>query len=207
MSVDRYEQLNELHFDILREIGNIGAGNSATALSQMIGMRVDMTLPSVKIVDINQAAMMLGGPENVVIGILSKLGGEIRGTMMFIIELDFAKYLLKFFMGQEVDECTHLTDIQLSAISEIGNIMIASYINSISTLSNLNVSTSVPAIAIDMVGSLLNFPAATTGEITDEMIFIEGGFSTDDNEMTSKILLLPVIGSLNKILNMTEMEI
>ena len=81
MSIQNLEQLNEMHIDVLKEIGNIGAGNAATSLSQMLNTPVDMTTPTVRILDINDAASALGGPENVVIGILAKLGGDIEGIM------------------------------------------------------------------------------------------------------------------------------
>ena len=200
MSILNLEQLNEMHIDVLKEIGNIGAGNAATSLSQMLNTEVDMTTPVVKILDISDAADLLGGPENVVIGILSKLGGDIEGIMMFIIEQDFAKTVLTSLLGVQEVSCDKLSDMELSAISELGNIMIAAYTGSIGTLSQMNLKTTVPAITVDMVGAILSVPAIEMGSVSDKIIFIEDDFLSGKKDVTANMLLVPSIDSLNRLM-------
>jgi chemotaxis protein CheC len=207
MSINSLEQLNEMHIDVLKEIGNIGAGNAATSLSQMLNTKVDMSTPSVKILDINDAATCLGGPENVVIGILSKLEGDIDGIMMFIIEQDFAKSVLTSLLGVEEVSCDQLSEMELSAISELGNIMIAAYTGSISTLSQLNMKTTVPSIAVDMVGALLSVPAIEMGTVSDKIIFIEDDFLSGNNDISANMLLVPSIDSLNRLMKELGIEL
>lgn len=200
MSIQNLEQLNEVHIDVLKEIGNIGAGNAATSLSNMLNIQVDMTTPTVRILDINDAASALGGPENAVIGILAKLSGDIEGIMMFIIEQDFAKSVLQSLLGTQDVSCEKLSEMELSAISELGNIMIAAYMGSISALSQMQIKASVPAIAVDMVGAILSVPAIEMGSVSDKIIFIEDDFLSSSNDITSNMLLVPTIDSLNRLM-------
>ncbi len=207
MSIQNLEQLNEVHIDVLKEIGNIGAGNAATSLSQMLNTTVDMTTPNVRILDINDAANALGGPENVVIGILAKLAGDIEGIMMFIIEQNFAKSALISMLGVEEVSCDKLSEMELSAISELGNIMIAAYTGSISTLSQLQIKTSVPAITVDMVGAILSVPAIEMGSVSDKIIFIEDDFLSGNNDVTANMMLVPSIESLNTLMGKLGIEL
>lgn len=194
------DQLNEMHLDVLKEIGNIGAGNAATSLSQLLNTTVDMTVPTVRILDINDAATALGGPENVVIGILTKLYGDIDGIMMFIIEQEFAKTALEALLGEKTVQYEKLSEIELSAISEIGNIMIAAYTGSISTLSGLRIKTSVPALSVDMVGAILSVPAIEMSSVSDRIIFIQDDFLNRKNDVSAKMLLVPTMESLRRLM-------
>jgi len=207
MSIQNLEQLNEVHIDVLKEIGNIGAGNAATSLSLMLDTPVDMTTPVVRILDINDAANALGGPENAVVGILAKLDGDIEGIMMFIIQQNFAKSVITALLGVEDVSCDQLSDMELSAISEIGNIMIAAYTGSISTLSQMQIKSSVPAITVDMVGAILSVPAIEMGSVSDKIIFIEDDFISGDKDVTANMLLVPTIDSLNRLMQKLGIEL
>lgn len=200
-------QLNEMHLDVLKEIGNIGAGNAATSLSQMLNTAVDMTVPTVRILDINDAATALGGPENAVVGILTKLYGDIEGIMMFIIEQEFAKTALHALLGEETIRYEKLSEIELSAISEIGNIMISAYTGSISTLSTLNIKTSVPAVTVDMVGAILSVPAIEMSSVSDKIIFIQDDFLSRKNDVSANMLLVPSMESLSKLMKQLGIDL
>ncbi len=207
MKIDKLQQLNETHIDVLTEIGNIASGNAATSLSTMLDLRVDMSVPKVRIVDIQQAGTLLGGPENIKVGILAKFDGDIEGIMMFLIEESFTEEIIKTLLGEDISFETKLTDIEMSAISEIGNILIASYINAIASLTGLNINISVPAVAIDMVGALLSVPALEMYPVSDDIIFVEGVLLDLDQEVSSNILLVPTIDSLNIIMTRLGMDI
>ena len=186
--------------DVLREIGNIGAGNAATSLSQMLNAEVNMSVPKVRILDISDAATALGGPENPVIGILTKISGEIDGLMMFIVGQSFAGAVLESLLGEKQVSYAALTEMQLSAISEIGNIMISAYLGSISTLSQMSIKSSVPAIAVDMVGALLSVPAIEMRTVSDKIIFIQEDFLSSADDITSNMMLIPSMESLDRLM-------
>ncbi|XOQ43517.1 MAG: CheY-P phosphatase CheC [Clostridium sp.] len=201
MEIENLGQLNEMHIDVLKEIGNIGAGNAATSLSQMLNRQVKMVTPVVRILDINQADRVLGGPETPVVAILSKLHGDINGIMMFVIEQEFTQSLLEALLGESRADCANLSDMECSALSEIGNIMIGSYANSIASLSNLEIKISVPAVKADMVGALLTVPAAEMGSVSDKIIFIEDDFLNESQTISANMMLIPDIESLNTLMN------
>lgn len=200
MSIENLEELSDIHLDVLREIGNIGAGNAATSLSAMLDRSVNMATPSVKILEINEAAENLGGPENVVVGILGKLSGDIDGLIVFMIKQEFALGAINYLLHNNTPNCTELTDIEFSVLAEIGNIMISSYIGAISVLSGLNIVTSVPAVNVDMVGSLLSVPAIVMEDYSSKIIFIENDFINKESTITANMILMPDIDSLNKIM-------
>jgi len=200
MSTLDLDQLNDMHLDVLKEIGNIGAGNAATSLSKMLDTTINMSVPRVRILDISDAATALGGPENPVVGILTKFQGDIDGIMMFIISQTFAGAVLKSLLGVQQVSYHSLSELELSAISEIGNIMIAAYLGSISTLSQMKVKTSVPAVAVDMVGALLSVPAIEMSSVSDKVIFIEDDFLGSDSQITSNMMMVPDMESLGRLM-------
>ncbi len=201
MAILNFDQLNERQIDVLSEIGNIGSGNAATSLSRLMNISVSMQVPSVRIIDIKDASGALGGPENPVVAILTKLRGDLSGIMMFLTGQEFVRSLLETLLGEHVDDCECLTDYQNSALTEIGNIMISAYANAIGTLSGLVVRTSVPAVAIDMMGAVLAVPAVEMGFTTDKIIFIENDFIGNGRRTSANMLMIPDIASLNKLMD------
>ena len=201
MAIKDLGQLNEMHIDVLKEIGNIGAGNAATSLAQILNQKIDMVTPKVRILDIAEADKALGGPETPVVAILVELYGDIRGIMMFVVGESFAKSLMSGLLGEEKPDCLHLSDMENSAFSEIGNIMIGSYTAAIASLSNLEIKISVPAVTADMVGSLLTVPAAEMGSLSDKIILIEDDFVNSGNTITANMMLIPSLQSLSKLMN------
>ncbi|HCW80686.1 MAG TPA: chemotaxis protein CheC, partial [Ruminococcaceae bacterium] len=161
----------------------------------------DMKAPVVRIMDIANVDNALGGPETPVVAILVELSGDIRGIMMFIVSQHFTKIMLKSLLNEENVDCMRLTDMERSAISEIGNIMIGSYVSAISELANLKIKISVPAVTSDMVGSLLTVPAAEMGAVSDEIIFVEDDFKNSNNSISANMMLVPSLDSVEKLMS------
>ena len=149
-----YEDLSAIHMDVLREIGNIGAGNAATALSVMLGQPIDMTLPKVNLLEFNAVADAVGGPEALTYGVLLNLCGDIDGMIMFLLNRDFAHLILNILMGGACESFDEMDELGLSAIQEVGNILSAAYVKSIAELTGLFINVSVPEVSIDMAGAL-----------------------------------------------------
>lgn len=200
MGANNYSDLNDMHIDVLKEIGNIGAGNAATALSTMLAQKVDMSVPKVKILDFNEIAQMLGGPETQVVGILIDLSQDVNGMIMFILEQKFAHIILNLLMGRQFTTFEELNEMDLSAIQEIGNILASSYVNSISELTGLDIFVSTPSISIDMAGAILSVPAIQFAELGDKVLFIEESFLGDAENIASHMILIPEMDSLKLIL-------
>ncbi len=197
-----YENLNDMHMDVLREIGNIGAGNAATSLSMMLGQPIDMTLPHVDLVEFNSVADAVGGPEVLTYGVLLNLAGEIDGMIMFLLDKEFAHLVLNILMGGAYESFDDLDEMAMSAIKEVGNILSAAYVNSISELTGLFIDLSVPEVSIDMAGALLSVPIIKFGTLGDKVLFIKENFCSNETSLSvmSHMILFAEIESLNLIL-------
>ncbi|GLB29126.1 chemotaxis protein CheC [Lacrimispora amygdalina] len=197
MKITRYDEMNGLGLDLIREIGSIGTGNAATALSSMLNKTVRMTLPDVQILGYNEAIKFLGDPEEIVAAILVKMTGEINGLMLFILKMDFINEVLSSVMQEEIEDYYQLNVLETSALEEIGNIIISSYVNAMSTLSEVTINLSVPDIAVNMLGGILSVPMVEFGYQTDKMMMISGQFIIGGKVLHSDLLMMPDIMSLN----------
>ncbi|HAF26149.1 MAG TPA: CheY-P-specific phosphatase CheC, partial [Lachnospiraceae bacterium] len=160
-SIDNSEQ----YFDVLRELGNIGAGNATTALAEMLQCKVDMKVPQVKLMEFKEVGEAVGGEENVVAGVYLLVEGDITGSMMFLLEEAAAHTLVNKLMGgmMEPSPDGSFSDMELSALKEIGNIIVGSYLNSLSTLTGMCIYPTPPELAIDMAEAILSVPAIAFG--------------------------------------------
>ncbi|MCR4649126.1 MAG: chemotaxis protein CheC [Lachnospiraceae bacterium] len=186
---------NSVYFDVLKEIGNIGCGNATTALAHMLNRKVDMLVPRVRLLDFKDVGSILGGEEQIMAGIYLMVEGDITGSIMFLLEKDSARNLIATLMGTEHSE-GELNELEQSALKEIGNIITASYLNSLSTLTNLSIYPSVPALSIDMAAAILSVPAIEFGLIGDKILLIENEFSEG---LKGYFILVPDLESYDKI--------
>ena len=199
--INSYGELGEKHIDVLCEIGNIGAGNAATSLSVMIDEGVSITVPQVKILDYDGVIRTVGDPEELGIAIMIKYVGDVRGIVLFLLGYKDAKGFADMLIGDiGADPQEGLSDMMISTIKEIGNILGSSYLGSISTLTGLQYDISVPYVSIDMVGAIMSAPMLEFSVDNSKILLIEEGFSTDTRSLKSHVILFADIPSLNKIL-------
>lgn len=196
-----YDNFNEIQLSVLSEIGNIGAGNAATALSHILADRVLMSVPSLRVIDVNSMTTILGGPENEVVGILVNMTDDVEGMLLFLLDKEFICTLINVLLGENIQNFSEISEMSMSAIMEIGNILAGSYVSAISMLTNLNIRLSTPQIADDMVGAILSYPAAQFGTMSDKLLFIEEDFLSGDSAIKSHLLIMPEPKSLETILS------
>ena len=189
-----------MQIDTLREIGSIGTGNAATALSSMLGRKISITLPEVRIMGYNEAIDWIGGPEEITAGVLVKLSGQVNGIMLSVQPLDFVNLALDSMLNETVDEYAQLDEMSNSVLIEMGNIMISTFINAMSGLAGLDISVTVPAFTVDMQGAILAVPMAEYGGQSDYIMTIGGNFVCDGKAVPCRLLLSPDIRSLNFLL-------
>lgn len=201
MSQVNYENLNEMQMDVLREIGNIGAGNAATSLSVMLGQPVDIVLPKVNLVEFDRVSDAVGGPETLTYGVLLDLFGDVKGMIMFLLDKNFAHLVINVLMGGMYENFDEMDEMALSAIKEVGNILSAAYVRSIADLTGLDIQVSVPEVSIDMAGALLSVPIIRFGEIGDRVLFIEENFQSSAESVASHMILFAEVESLNLMLS------
>ena len=168
-----------VYFDVLREIGNIGAGNATTALATMIGTKVDMRVPKVGLMEFKEIGAEMGGEETIMAGIYQQIRGDISGSIMFLLEEKSARVLVSKLMGVESNSSEPFNEMEISALQEIGNIITGSYLSSLSTLTNMTIDASVPSLCIDMCEAILSVPAIEFAELGDKMLLIKTEFSDD----------------------------
>ena len=197
MGIKTYEEMNDLELDILKEIGSIGGGNAATALSSMLSAKVNMSLPKVEILDFNEALVNVGDPEEVVAAILVEMSGELSGIMLFILTKEFSDEILFRMLGKTEADFFELDEIDSSVLMEIGNIVISSYITAMASLVNMSVELSVPQLAVNMLGGIMSVPIAMMGQHSDRIMMITGEFKIDGKALNSNMLLLPDVESCN----------
>ena len=198
MSVQSLDAMSEQYYDVLKEIGNIGAGNAMTALSQMLNCKVDMKVPQVKLLEFKDVATLMGGEEQILVGVFLGVEGDITGSMMFLIELEAAKHLIGKLMGLEIGE-GGLGEMETSAMKEVSNIITGAYLNSLSTLTNMMIYPSVPFLTVDMAAAILSVPAIQFGMVGDKILLIQSQFS-DDIDIDGFFVLMPDLESYDKIL-------
>ena len=200
MDLKSFDELSSLEIDTLREIGSIGTGNAATALSQLLGREVRITLPEVRIMGYNEAIEWMGGPERVTAGVLVGMSGQMSGVMLSVQQLGFINLVLEQMLGTSIRDYTDLDELGQSTLVEIGNIMISTFINAFSGLSNIAVNLTVPAFAVDMQGAILSVPMAAYGGMSDYLMTIGGNFVCENEQVPCHLLLSPDIRSLNFLL-------
>ncbi len=200
MEIKNYDQLTSMELDTLREIGSIGTGNAATALSSLLAKEVRITAPEVRIMGYNEAIEWIGGPEEITAGVLVKLGGQINGIMLMVEQLEFLNLVLESMTSARVSDYSQLGEMERSVLTEVGNIMISTFINALSGLSGLSINLTVPCLTVDMQGAILTVPMAEYGGQSDYIMTIGGDFICQHKQVPCHLLLSPDVRSLNFLL-------
>jgi chemotaxis protein CheC len=205
--IKNYEELNDTHIDVLKEIGNIGAGNAATSLGMILNAEVGIQLPTVRITDFDTALNAMGGAEAMTVGVLLNFSGEANGMIMFLLGMDDAQNITSILVQDDAPgEEELLSEMKLSAIKEIGNILGSAYVNSIALLTGLEIELSVPYIAIDMAGAILSVPIIEFGAVGDKVMFIEESFFTDEQQLNSNVIMFAEVDTLQRIMGRLGIE-
>ena len=200
MTIKNYDELTAMEIDTLREIGSIGTGNAATALSSMLNREIRITYPEVRIMGYNEAIEWIGGPEVITAGVLVGISGELNGIMLSVQPLDFVNLVLSTMLDERLNDYPELGEMEASALVEIGNIMISTFINALSGLADIKVEMTVPSFTVDMQGAILMVPMAEYGGQTDYLMTIGANFVADGHAVPCRLLLSPDVRSLNYLL-------
>lgn len=192
------EQMSEVQLDLLREVSNIGSGHAATALSQLLDKRIMLNVPRVQIVPISDVPDIVGGPETPVAGLFFRIFGQARGSILILLPYDSAMGLIQTILDRKTAEAP-LKELEDSALKEIGNILAGSYLNAIGQMLKLVLMPSVPGLAIDMAGAVLDTILIELSRFGESAVLIETEF-VSDSKITGHFFLLPDPESLDLIL-------
>ena len=194
-----FKHFKEFKMDVLKEVGNIGAGNAATALSRLLNKPVDMSVPKVQILHFEEVSDKVGGAEQVVVAIFLRVEGDAPGNLFFILSPESAKSLLKRLVGINMNDDDAFSDMEISALNEIGNILSGSYLSSLADLTKLAMSPTVPSLAIDMAGAILSYGLLQYGQMGDDALLIDTTFLEGNHEVEGQFFLIPDPESFSKI--------
>ncbi|QGG48642.1 chemotaxis protein CheC [Heliorestis convoluta] len=203
---DIIKDMGAFHLDVLKEISNIGSGNAATALSQLLGKRVGMQVSRVMPMPFHEITEYVGGAENIITSVFLRFEGDITGNMFYIVDQEDAKRLVEDLAGLKVED--EFCEMSLSVLQEIGNILSGSYLTALADFSGLEMKPSVPSLAIDMAGALLSYGLVEIGKSSDYAIMIDAEIQAEGNEVqqavvrkgkTGHFFLLPDPESFEKI--------
>lgn len=199
MSNISLKKISDVYYDVLKEIGNIGAGNAMTALSQMLQCKVDMRVPCVRLLEFRDVGTIMGGEEQIMACVLLGVDGDVSGSMMFLIEKQHAKHLIEKIMGCASDGKEGFTEMEESALMEVGNIITGAYLNALASFTGMKIISSPPLMSVDMAGAILSVPAIEFGMLGDKLLLIQTQFF-DEIEVNGYFLLIPDLESYVKII-------
>lgn len=193
--------LNEFQLDALREVGNVGAGNAATALSQLTGQRIDLSVSKVCVLPTDAIAEFLGGSDSNVASVCLPVYGDVTGVVLVFFPLDQINELTRMILPNftTLPGPDGLSDIEKSALRELGSILTGAYLGALFRFINIQILHGVPELVMDMAQAILDSVLVELEEKEDLAIVIESELIAQDKKMTSKFLLLPEAGSLERL--------
>ena len=167
--------ITDMHLDVLKEIGNIGASHAATSLSQLLDRKIKMEVPKVTLVSFDEMFELAGGAERIVAGIFLRIQGDLSGSMFFVLPIDSANKFIRRMIGDNTFDfhAVQIPEMGISAMQELGNILAGSYLSALSDFTGLKVYPTVPSLSIDMVGAIVSFGLIEVSHSSDEVIVID----------------------------------
>ncbi|OLS01532.1 chemotaxis protein CheC [Tissierella creatinophila] len=185
-----------LQIDCLREVVNIGGGNAATSLSRLLNKRIDMTVPIIEVLSYEEVYTSIMAEDKVVNSVIMNMMGDGEGIFVFIASMDATESLAKMMMqsDEEVSD-----EIKNSALVELVNITVSSFLNAISKMIDANLITSIPFKITDMFGAVLSSVYMETEYFDENIMIIKNEFSYNGNRIETSLYFVPRPGVLEKL--------
>ncbi|MGN0345146.1 MAG: chemotaxis protein CheC [Lachnospiraceae bacterium] len=199
MGFNNLNELDEMHLDVLREIGNIGSGNAATSLSSMLHTTVEIEVPTISLINYDRVSQYLGGKDREVIGLALGLEEDIDGVMLHVVQPKFASRIVNAFYPKDIQTLSDINEMDLSAVKETSNITTAAYVNSLATMTNTFINITPPIDYLDTVENVLKHAADRFDSIGHQVIYIDENLYIGDTEIKSSMILILQIDSLKKL--------
>ena len=195
-----FSGLKSAQLDALMEISNVGVGNAATALSQMLNTSVEIRVPSVRLLEISDVPDHLGGDDKPVLGMFLKMLGDAKGNMLLIYPIESAERMVSLLLQQDIKGEELFSELALSALKEVGNILASTYLSALGTMLNINLICSTPSISYDMAGAIIDYTLIELCSTEDKALVVETEFFLRGDEVKGNFFLIPDPGSLEVIL-------
>lgn len=200
MAENKLKDYSEDKLDVLNEISNIGTGNAITALSQMMDVDIEIEGPVTCTVDFDTMANLMGGKERTIVSVMIALSGGIEGLMMLLMNRQSADMIVNGVRKRPIDQnIEEYSDMDISALTEVGNIMAGSYLNAISKFTGLTITPTVPQCAMDMAGAIMEIPVMLYGEKCDNALLIHSKVKDPLHATEGYFLLIPTLESVERL--------
>ena len=199
MEFNNLSDLDAMHLDALREIGNIGSGNAATSLSSMLNTPVEIEVPNISLINYDNVSQYLGGKDRKVIGLALGLEADIEGVMLHVVQPKFASRIINAFYPKEIHTLEDINEMDLSAVKETSNITTAAYVNSMATMTDTFINITPPIEYLDTVENVLKHASDRFDAIGHQVIYIDENLYIGDTEIKSSMILILQIDSLKKL--------
>lgn len=190
------KEFTEYELDAIKEVCNIASANAASALSMIVNKKINMKVPEIQIVPIEDVVNIMGTPTSIFAGIYSKLIGDLGGGVLLTFPRNDVIDLADKLLGSHSNKMVSLSELNSSAICEIGNIIIASFVASISKMINKTLFISVPKLAFDMLGSIVDFILIELAENAEHALVMKIEFEDEPRTISGHFFILPDPGSL-----------
>ena len=196
MGFNNLNELDAMHLDVLREIGNIGSGNAATSLSSMLNTTVEIEVPTISLINYENVSQYLGGKDNEVIGLALGLEADIEGVMLHVVQPRFASRIVNTFYPKEIETLEDINEMDLSAVKETSNITTAAYVNSMASMTNAFINITPPIEYLDTVENVLKHASNRFDAIGNQVIYIDENLYIGNTQIKSSMILILQIDSL-----------
>jgi len=196
-------KLSEVQADAIQELGNIGAAHAATTLSQMLGSTIEMSVPAIRVVDLAQLGNYMGEESAAIVAF--ELQGDIPhgGYILFYITRGSAIRLTNTMLGiSEMDR--PMTEMDESALLEVGNIMVSAFLDATAELLGIVMLPSPPALTIDMAHAAMQSLIAQMQEETNEVLLFSTELVCEEHRIDSDIIMMPETSTLRRIIGLLE---
>lgn len=196
---DKKRSLTNLQIDALKEAGNIGAGNAAIALSQMVEKKVELSVPKANLLPLSNVPGLVGGAEIPVAGVYLRIEGDCTGSILLLLERESALSLAGLMVTPGMANTDELK-IKRSALRETGSILSGAYLNALGQLTGLFFKPSVPGFAMDMAGAIMDYALVDVGAAENFVLVVETDFNISGQMIQGHLILFPDLGTLSIIL-------
>lgn len=195
----RLEDLTEIQLDAMRELGNVGAGHAATALSQLLGTPVGLEVPLAETVPVAQVPDVFGGPETLVAAVYQRLLGDIEGGLLFLLTRDATLALVDMLRARDVGSTKTVGAEEQKLVTHAASLLASSYIAAVGRMCDLTLLPSQPAFALDMAGAILEVATVEIGLRTDVAVLLRTRFFDEDTSIDVALFFLPDPESLEVV--------
>lgn len=193
-------QVDTLEKDALKEIGNIGTGNAATALSTFLNQHIEIIIPAIEFVDVRDFSKQFGGPEKVVVASYLEISGDIKGESLFICPTASAEKMADLMLGQPIGTSKIVDEMSQSVYKEISNIFVGAYLNSIADFLEMKILPSVPHLATDMFQAIIDALLIKVANHSDQMLYIKTDIQIKNVDIDGFFVVILEKQSMEKVL-------